>query len=136
MTAGCYVDLDTGDPIRQRPGDSAAYQAWLEKSLTVWGSGKISKEADECSRAIVDQSPTLFITHRGYIGISHGHRRPAVGDEMVLIAGSATPFICRRERGTTAARQNTFALCEECYVHGIMDGEANHAAEWQDVFLV
>ena len=54
MTAGCYVDLDTGDPIRQRPGDSAAYQAWLAKSLTVLGSGKISKEADECSRAILD----------------------------------------------------------------------------------
>jgi hypothetical protein len=135
LTAGCCVDLDTWDLRRQRAGDSKAYQSWLEESLTVWGSAKVSKEADEYRGAIVGETRTLFITHHGYIGISHGHKTPAVGDEIVLIAGSATPFICRRERQATP-RQHTFALREECYVHGIMDGEVNQAADWQDIYLV
>jgi hypothetical protein len=52
-----------------------------------------------------------------------------VGDEVLVLFGAQVPFAVRRRRasesgGTGAARTTSYELLGECYVHGLMDGEA------------
>jgi hypothetical protein len=41
-----------------------------------------------------------------------------VGDEIALLFGLSAPFVVRQQGSTD------FKLVGECFVHGIMDGEA------------
>lgn len=59
------------------------------------------------------------ITKRGYAGMVPGST--LVGDKIVVMDGGKVPFVMRRHRG-----QNTvdWGLVGECYIHGMMYGEA------------
>ncbi|KAK5653025.1 hypothetical protein OQA88_9311 [Cercophora sp. LCS_1] len=58
----------------------------------------------------------LFVTERGYMGL--GPREMQVGDSAFLVHGSRTPLVFRpRDFGH-------WELVGDCYVHGIMQGEA------------
>ena len=59
----------------------------------------------------------LFITKLGYIGL--GPWNAEVGDSVCVLYGGATPFLLRK-----AVDSDTFTLVGECYVYGIMNGEA------------
>lgn len=59
----------------------------------------------------------LFITKRGYIGL--GPWNTEIGDSVCVLYGGATPFLLRK-----AVDLDTFTLVGECYVYGIMNGEA------------
>ncbi|KAL8388902.1 hypothetical protein RB595_009007 [Gaeumannomyces hyphopodioides] len=48
-----------------------------------------------------------------------------VGDEVVLVHGAPTPFVIRKTSAETGAESDLYELVGPCYVHGIMDGEAN-----------
>ena len=59
-----------------------------------------------------------------------------VGDCIVLVVGSPVPFVMRQadEKG------EKWILIQECYVHGLMDGDyaqnADRTGGWQDVFII
>jgi hypothetical protein len=56
------------------------------------------------------------ITDGGYLGsVPHG---TLIGDRICILFGSTVPFVFRE------CSQGYFTLIGECYVHGIMDGEA------------
>ncbi|RDL32962.1 uncharacterized protein BP5553_08401 [Venustampulla echinocandica] len=57
-------------------------------------------------------------TVRGYAGQFSLYAR--VGDAIFLPLGSAVPFLIRPKNSTG----NMYEIIEECYVHGIMEGEA------------
>ncbi|KAJ8127535.1 hypothetical protein O1611_g6102 [Lasiodiplodia mahajangana] len=56
-----------------------------------------------------------ILSHSGYIGI--GPRETQVGDKIVLIQGSRVPMVVRQVL-------ESYRIVGECYVHGIMNGEA------------
>jgi hypothetical protein len=59
----------------------------------------------------------LFITSNGYIGL--GPEDLKQGDAVAIFHGAKTPFVVRE-----AAKDNQWSLIGDCYVHGIMSGEA------------
>jgi hypothetical protein len=58
---------------------------------------------------------TMFITKQGYMGI--GPYTIKSGDKVVILKGGKTPYILRKKR-------DHHVFVGECYVHGIMHGEA------------
>ena len=58
----------------------------------------------------------LCVTSGGYLG--HVHDGTLIGDKICILFGSRVPFVLRECEG------RFFKLVGECYVHGIMDGEA------------
>lgn len=85
-----------------------------------------SKKEDQ--RVVIQYSQTMAtfarriggsvfcVTQKGYVGLLPGPA--AVGDEICLLHGAAVPFLMRKgDHGHT--------LIGECYIHGIMYGEAN-----------
>lgn len=61
----------------------------------------------------------FFMTSRGWIGI--GPRVISVGHEVCIFFGGDTPFVLME---MPSASESIYRLCGECYVHGIMHGEA------------
>jgi heterokaryon incompatibility protein (HET) len=58
----------------------------------------------------------FFITQSGFIGVGpHGSKK---GDHVVVIYGASVPFVLREKE------EQIYHLVGQCYVHGIMQGEA------------
>ncbi|KAF2501313.1 hypothetical protein BU16DRAFT_577499 [Lophium mytilinum] len=70
----------------------------------------------------------LFRTASGHIGIGPEDLRN--GDRIVVFVGARTPFVIRPGRG-----REGFEVVGDCYVHGIMKGEALGRDEW-DQFVI
>jgi hypothetical protein len=62
----------------------------------------------------------VCVTKNGYVGLVP--QLSMRGDMVAVVLGAQTPFLVRRVKGT--AEMNIFQLVGECYIHGIMDGEA------------
>ena len=80
----------------------------------------------------------LFITEDGSLGLGPSNAVP--GDEVVILAGSRVPFILRKgsKRGfgfdqTIGAFRSLrdYKVIGDCYVHGIMGGEAVKEFNWE-----
>jgi hypothetical protein len=66
----------------------------------------------------------FFITKEGYLGL--GPRNMQVGDEIHIVAGGNCPLVLRKaphERSIQSPNP-TYTLLGDCYLHGVMDGEA------------
>ena len=62
------------------------------------------------------QFRTLFVTQTGYIGLGPLTMQP--GDLVCVLLGCSIPMVIRSEA------PNRHVLVGECYIHGVMDGEA------------
>ncbi|KAK0701127.1 hypothetical protein B0H67DRAFT_500883 [Lasiosphaeris hirsuta] len=60
---------------------------------------------------------SFFITQEGYYGL--GNAQP--GDCVFVLYGGTCPFLLRSADQSTTDR---FHLVGDCYLHGVMDGEA------------
>jgi hypothetical protein len=58
----------------------------------------------------------IFRTKQNYIGTGPRHAQP--GDLVCVLYGGQTPFVLRRDA------EGKFRFIGDCYVHGIMEGEA------------
>ena len=79
-------------------------------------------------------SRRFFLTKSGYMGI--GPRTTVVGDRVYVFKGGNIPFIVREDRLVTADSDEDvsgpsdtpvgdgFRLIGDCFVHGLMDGQA------------
>ncbi|KAK4169920.1 HET-domain-containing protein [Cladorrhinum sp. PSN259] len=85
----------------------------------------IASEETELLRALDKQNEwnegaqpgrVFFLTKRGYMGL--GPPRMKLGDTVAVFLGGQAPFIVRQ------GSRNRYRLIGQCYVHGIMDGEA------------
>ncbi|KAF7541528.1 hypothetical protein G7Z17_g11953 [Cylindrodendrum hubeiense] len=59
----------------------------------------------------------LFTTKAGYIGM--GAAEIQAGDVVAFFSGAKVPFVLRRQKGSSG-----HTLVADCYVHGLMNGEA------------
>ncbi|KAK0714092.1 hypothetical protein B0T26DRAFT_650377 [Lasiosphaeria miniovina] len=77
----------------------------------------------------------LVVTRKGYLGAAP--RSAQVGDGVYVLAGGHVPFVLRRDQSGGSA-PSTFWLVGDCYVHGLMHGEALRweGSRWEDVRLV
>jgi hypothetical protein len=73
---------------------------------------------EEISKAVetIVEDKDLFVTEKGFIGL--GHETCAVSDVVCIFSGGEVPYIVR------GGQDPCFSFLGECYVHGIMDGEA------------
>jgi hypothetical protein len=82
----------------------------------------------------------FLITDNGYMCV--GLESTAPGDSVWILNGGPTPFVLRDVENTSAKAEEPHArrmmLVGECYVHGIMHGEAleKDGFAWQDIVLV
>ena len=65
----------------------------------------------------------LFRTRKGFIGLCCNAAQ--IGDKVCVLLGGEVPFVLRQEL-------DCHRFLGECYVHGIMDGEAMSALENED----
>ena len=70
---------------------------------------------------------SFFTTTKAYMGL--GSQAMKAGDVVVILAGGEVPFILRRAG-------EFFQLVGECYVHGIMNGEAVHKVAERETFQI
>jgi hypothetical protein len=63
-----------------------------------------------------------FTTAMGYMGIGPQAMKP--GDFVYVISGGCVPYILRLQEKRPPEEGSLYVLVGECYVHGIMDGEA------------
>ncbi|OCK93532.1 uncharacterized protein K441DRAFT_661434 [Cenococcum geophilum 1.58] len=66
----------------------------------------------------------IFITRENFIGL--GPAEMKVDDQIYLLQGSRTPFIPRqaKEECINGLLKRYYQLVGDCYMHGVMDGEA------------
>jgi hypothetical protein len=125
-------DMTTQIPARRAPAEYAAgwkvirkhHQATKADGSLDWTGIDISdirqnvNDYVALSNAIGANSAgrNLCVTAGGYLG--YVSSRSQIGDKVCILFGSAVPFVLREDR------DGVFMLVGECYVHGIMDGEA------------
>lgn len=63
------------------------------------------------------QGRRLFVTKKGYLGLCP--RSTRLGDKVVVLFGGKTPYILRK------VKKGQHEFLGECYVHGLMNGEAS-----------
>jgi hypothetical protein len=68
----------------------------------------------------------FFRTPKGYMGVAN----PMPGDQVFVLKGSEVPFLLR-PRGPG---REGFTVVGDCYVHGIMNGEALEVP-WETISL-
>ena len=130
---------------RLRPTDRRVYEAWWLRTQAAAafdgpdGTPLPGREAfahvPESERIIYDramQTTTLqrrfFITEKGFMGT--GPLATLPGDRITILSGGDVPFLLREDLdGNTiddasAGKGLCWKLVGDCYVHGIMDGEA------------
>ncbi|MCJ1388737.1 hypothetical protein MMC18_001586 [Xylographa bjoerkii] len=109
-----------------------AYLDWLhelENSTTrYWESDRANSFHISYKEACIGRR--FFVTNKGYFGI--GPAELEEGDQIYVLAGGKHPFALRP---SSMPQPDTFELVGDCYVHGVMDGEAvsDHATARESV---
>src|SRR5262249_34310553 len=78
----------------------------------------------------------FFLTEQGYMGL--GPMNMQVGDVVYILCGGNTPFLLRTAGAKSVpevGERECKILVGDCYVHGIMDGEAMDTEE-ETVYLI
>ena len=127
-----------GDRYRQGNGgwrncEKTDYEAYR----AIWRRVAIHPSEPELSAAYwysfirASNMRRLFATDRGFIGL--GPPEMQEGDHVYILSGGKVPYLLRLVSGT---RPRTFELVGDCYLHGIMYGEAAGTDEdFHDVYL-
>ena len=117
--------------------DYEAYQAFqLDLRTSKMGKyffvSKIEMATDWFESLIVAiAGRRLFATDKGHIGLGPPEMRK--GDHVYVLSGGEVPYMLRPVSGL---RPRTFELVGDCYLHGIMYGEAAGPDEdFHDVYL-
>ena len=83
--------------------------------------------------AVTCNQRKFFITHKGFFGLGPGALK--VGDRVAVFLGSDVPFIIREadpdalDPTMPVPNDTKFKLVGECYVHGLMLGQAVRGQE-------
>ncbi|KAK3614284.1 hypothetical protein LTR56_027351 [Elasticomyces elasticus] len=115
-----------GEVRRASPGDERAYlsfRRWLSGQPGTLDTDETSQAAISSFRKafhIATQDQYLFTTHKGYLGLGDA---PEADDEIWILDGGRVPFLLR-PYPDDSDHAGCFSLVGDCYVHGIMDGEA------------
>jgi hypothetical protein len=82
---------------------------------------RIQDKTPEVFKAL--KRKTFFVTETGYIGFGRGDVQK--NDEVHIIVGANYPFVLRQvPAGISGAETTSYKMVGNCYLHGIMYGEA------------
>lgn len=110
--------------------DYEAYEAMRRELLVGHLKSQVARDYRE-GFMIASAGRRLFATDRGYIGL--GPPEMQRGDYVYILSGGNVPYILRP---ITGPRPRTFELVGDCYLHGVMYGEAAGTDEdYYDVYL-
>ncbi|KAL7964967.1 heterokaryon incompatibility domain-containing protein [Trichoderma sp. SZMC 28014] len=81
---------------------------------------------------IILNGKRLFVSNEGYIGWGPNAMMP--GDTIAVLYGSKMPFVLRAvsDQNPQAGLANAYTVVGECYVHGLMNGEALQNAKMSE----
>jgi hypothetical protein len=108
-------DVDGDDHPEDKPYDCE----WRHQGSTlVWFDphGRNEERYAELAQKTL-QGRSFFLSAKGYVGI--GPDDMEEGDVVAILYGARTPFVLRQTQD-----QSAWSLLGDCYVHGIMGGEA------------
>jgi len=74
----------------------------------------------------------VCVTEKGYVGLVPAFSR--IGDRVAVVLSAQAPLVVRRIEG--ASQETKYQLVGECYVHGIMYGEALTANNSREIIEV
>ncbi|KAH8745951.1 heterokaryon incompatibility protein-domain-containing protein [Hyaloscypha finlandica] len=101
--------------------DCKNYRTWVDElgdsDTPYWKSVHAQNYHSNFTEACLGRR--FFVTKKGYFGI--GPAELEEGDEIYILAGGKFPLVLRP---SPESQPNTFELVGDCYVHGVMDGEA------------
>ena len=109
---------------------------WISDESSIWHleSAKLSDLLKfQINFTITSVHRSFFVSEKGYFGLAPSQALP--GDLICILFGGQTPFILRRlenVHGTVleeiqeffGGNGEVYKVIGDCYVHGIMDGEA------------
>jgi hypothetical protein len=125
-----YFRTLTADRTALSPRIDQTYWSQYFASFSDWGLHHSSGEVGDLPASAwelvskdigtIIEDKNMFLTTHGYLGL--GHEGFDAGDIVCILSGGEVPFILRE----TAKREDrgVFQFLSECYVHGVMDGEA------------
>jgi hypothetical protein len=104
------------------PDDEERFDTYLNGNFDYGMPFKFQHSMDDMVEA-----RSFFITQQGYMGV--GPRKLEVDDEVWVLFGSRVPFALRRlqdvaKSAAIGKRDRNYISIGECYLHGIMKGEA------------
>lgn len=120
----------TTDRTALSPRISEDYRAKFMNTFGDWklndagvGQNLPAKAWAEISKSIcaIIKDRNMFLTTRGYLGLSQEGFR--IGDVVCIFSGGEVPFLLR-QAGAMPPYDGLFQFLCECYIHGVMDGEA------------
>ena len=115
----------------EHPASPSFRSPWPSGPARRTSTMKSDDEVDEIKKIneTVQSATTdrrFFITEQGYMGLGPKEMKP--GDEIAVLVGGHTPFVLRRAGekviGSAVGIKQCYTLVGDCYVHGLMDGEA------------
>ncbi|KAF8849133.1 hypothetical protein BDZ45DRAFT_810221 [Acephala macrosclerotiorum] len=105
--------------IVRAPADQEdVFDAWLkhmESPIAHRSSGDNSVDMFDDLIRIMTRGLKFFLTEKGFMGIGNAE----VDDQVWVLLGGDVPFLLRRDTASAS-----YFLVGDCFVHGIMDGEA------------
>lgn len=110
----------TLNTLRSRRGQTSMPTDYMPNALI--------KEIWQEIRTQYTQGRQVFHTSNAYIGL--GPLEMRFGDKICLFLGGSVPYIIR------PTKRRKYQLLGECYIHGIMDGEAFEKADAADILDV
>lgn len=138
------LDASTGRALLPAPGPSLPGQTYSRRqSLARGRPGRLEPEALGAGRKPAATFARLRValqaalagrrvgvTGRGYLGLFPGYA--SAGDAVCVLRGCHVPFVLRPAGEEDEGR---FVVLGECYVHGIMNGEAMAEGECREFVL-
>ncbi|PMD48228.1 hypothetical protein L207DRAFT_521628 [Hyaloscypha variabilis F] len=118
-------------PFSQGIGNFKAFGIVLESVFQASGPDIALAQQFSYATEGMAQGRTLFYTEKGWIGI--GPPITLVGDDVVLFQQALCPYVVRRTQHTT---DEAYKLLGDCYVDGIMDGEAYDKSRLREIRLI
>ena len=137
LTTGFGTKLNrAGEQAAHQQADFSAYIVQLMKSsrhsiseyTSLHEQGQHGNwESWESVARVMTWGHSFFTTTKGYMGL--GSQAMKAGNVVSVLTGGEVPFILRRAG-------NFFQLVGECYVYGIMNGEAVHNSARREIFQI
>ena len=110
-----------------QPSDSRRQRLTLE-NLKVRTPARTYRDMQVAMKS-ASKNRRLGVTEKGYLGLYP--RGANIGDQVCVFIGACVPFVIRKLGGG-----NEYQLVGECYVHDIMDGEAESMGDLQRTKIV
>jgi hypothetical protein len=99
---------------------------YLKRELNIQDGSSANLERFWADLRLVCEGRSFIVTESGRFGLAPWISKP--GDWCVVLFGGRSPFVLRREMEKSKSNE-VFRLAGECFLHGLMRGEAIDAME-------